>query len=158
MGLLSFIGFGLPETSGTFPLNVLHFAVPMFPVERAFYTLVCRIALDTVRRVMDLTSLHYRSESSAEPCRHSRSRFFPPSGCRPACGSVQAKAHSFRVIAALSGVTGKCGGSSTAAFRPPRGVTPHRIPERTALSLVAARPGSDGSARSLLAWIYCGKD
>jgi len=67
MGLLSFIGFGLPETSGTFPLNVLHFAVPMFPVERAFYTLVCRIALDTVRRVMDLTSLHYRSESSAEP-------------------------------------------------------------------------------------------
>jgi hypothetical protein len=95
MGMLSFVGFGLPETSGALPRNVLHFAVPVFPVEHAFYTLVCHIALGTVRRVMDLASLHYQSESTAEPCRHSWSRFSLPSGCRPARGSVQAKVHSF---------------------------------------------------------------
>ena len=67
MGMRSFVGFGLPETSGAFPRNVLHFAFPVFPVEHAFYTLVCHIALGTVRRVMDLASLYYQSKSSADP-------------------------------------------------------------------------------------------
>ena len=95
MGMPSFVDIGLSETSGAFLSDVLRLAVLVFPVERPFCTLVCRIPVGAVRRVMDLASLHDQSESSTEPDRHSRSRISLLSGCRPARGSVQARVLSF---------------------------------------------------------------